>query len=256
MFVCHFERVHIHFIDHQEHRQASKMPEAPEDGPAAETMGKGPTKGKGPARTAKKNKKPTYIPIQDFMAKGDRFNTTSGAYSGAATPDKRAGMGLTDDLLNPGPVRSAIMAALRETRATTEARGVQGSQHLRDPRLKSSSNQLSLTASDATGAECSIVPAAALGPPSSQETPREALHHPTFRECSPVPPGLLKLYAKKISEGAKVRVETDADENLPETMRPAPQNLRYGAYQGQQAPQSRNTPLGSGRLQNSSKSGA
>lgn len=45
-----------------------------------------------------------------------------------------------------------------------------------------------------------------------------------------------------------------ADSFLPENLRPAPQILRYGPFQTQQAHQSRNTPLGSGRLQNASKS--
>lgn len=46
-----------------------------------------------------------------------------------------------------------------------------------------------------------------------------------------------------------------ADDLPPENLRPTPQNLRYGAYQTQQPPQPRNTALGSGRLQNASKSG-
>ncbi|KAL6717259.1 transcriptional regulator [Lecanora helva] len=47
-----------------------------------------------------------------------------------------------------------------------------------------------------------------------------------------------------------------ADENPLENIRPAPQNLRYGPYQNQQTPQNRTTPLGSGRLQNTSKPGS
>jgi len=47
----------------------------------------------------------------------------------------------------------------------------------------------------------------------------------------------------------------DADDFPPENLRPAPQNLRYAPFQTQQTHQSRNTPLGSGRLQNASKSG-
>lgn len=46
-----------------------------------------------------------------------------------------------------------------------------------------------------------------------------------------------------------------ADNFPPENLRPGPQILRYGPFQTQQAHQSRNTPLGSGRLQNASKSG-
>lgn len=47
----------------------------------------------------------------------------------------------------------------------------------------------------------------------------------------------------------------DADTYPPENIRPTPQNMRYGPFQNPPAHQSRNTPLGSGRLQNASKSG-
>ena len=47
----------------------------------------------------------------------------------------------------------------------------------------------------------------------------------------------------------------NADNLSSENMRPNAQNLRYGGYPAQPAPQHRNTPLGSGRLQNTSKIG-
>ena len=47
----------------------------------------------------------------------------------------------------------------------------------------------------------------------------------------------------------------NADNWSSENMRPNAQNLRYGGYPAQPAPQHRNTPLGSGRLQNTSKLG-
>lgn len=50
--------------------------------------------------------------------------------------------------------------------------------------------------------------------------------------------------------------EQKADSWTLENMRPNTQNLRYGGYPAQPAPQHRNTPLGSGRLQNTSKLGA
>ena len=46
-----------------------------------------------------------------------------------------------------------------------------------------------------------------------------------------------------------------ADDSSLENMRPNAQNLRYGGYPAQPAPPNRNTPLGSGRLQNTSKLG-
>lgn len=50
--------------------------------------------------------------------------------------------------------------------------------------------------------------------------------------------------------------EQKADDWPPENLRPNAQNLRYGGYPTQPAPQNRNTPLGSGRLQNTTKLGA
>ena len=50
--------------------------------------------------------------------------------------------------------------------------------------------------------------------------------------------------------------EQQADDCESENMRPNAQNLRYGGYPAQPAPQNRNTPLGSGRLQNTTKLGA
>lgn len=47
-----------------------------------------------------------------------------------------------------------------------------------------------------------------------------------------------------------------ANEDPTENIRPTPQNLRYGTYPSQQGPQNRNPPLGSGRLQNTTKLGA
>lgn len=50
--------------------------------------------------------------------------------------------------------------------------------------------------------------------------------------------------------------EEYANEGPTENIRPTPQNLRYGTYPTQQGPQNRNPPLGSGRLQNTTKLGA
>ena len=54
----------------------------------------------------------------------------------------------------------------------------------------------------------------------------------------------------------QAREEQKADDWPSENMRPSAQNLRYGGYPAQPAPQNRNTPLGSARLQNTTKLGA
>ena len=53
----------------------------------------------------------------------------------------------------------------------------------------------------------------------------------------------------------QIKEEQKADDAPPENLRSNAQNLRYGGYPAQPAPQHRNTPLGSGRLQNASKLG-
>ena len=50
--------------------------------------------------------------------------------------------------------------------------------------------------------------------------------------------------------------EEHANDGPLENIRPTPQNLRYGTYPSQPGPQNRNPPLGSSRLQNTTKLGA
>lgn len=63
-------------------------------------------------------------------------------------------------------------------------------------------------------------------------------------------------YTEEDYELRQAHEEQKADDWPSETMRPNAQNLRYGGYPAQPAPQNRNTPLGSGRLQNTTKLGA
>ena len=56
-------------------------------------------------------------------------------------------------------------------------------------------------------------------------------------------------------EFQQAQEEQKADDWPSENLRPGAQNLRYGGYPAQPAPQNRNTPLGSARLQNTSKLG-
>ena len=63
-------------------------------------------------------------------------------------------------------------------------------------------------------------------------------------------------HTEEIHEVQRAQEEQKADESPSENLRPNAQNLRYGGYPAQPAPQNRNTPLGSGRLQNTSKLGA
>ena len=90
-----------------------------------------------------------------------------------------------------------------------------------------------------------------LAAPPQRVHPAQPVHTPTR-----VPSGLYTQHAFAALKHEEDVTGRNANSHPPENIRPTPQNLRYGGYQSQQAPQSRATPLGSGRLQNASKSGA
>lgn len=72
----------------------------------------------------------------------------------------------------------------------------------------------------------------------------------------PAPDQAIRASARATSGQDITSTEEDANEVPTENIRPTPQNLRYGTYPSQQGPQNRNPPLGSGRLQNTTKLGA
>ena len=88
------------------------------------------------------------------------------------------------------------------------------------------------------------------------EPPQRADLAPSVRTPTRVPCGVYSERAFANLGHGDTWTGMSADRDPPENLRPAPQNLRYGGYQTPQAPQSRAPPLGSGRLQNASKSGA
>lgn len=98
---------------------------------------------------------------------------------------------------------------------------------------------------DASPNSCATVPGF-LPPPDDQDEdifPLE-LHVPATSE-----------HTEDIFEFQRIQEEQKADDWRSENMRVNAQNLRYGGYPAQPAPQNRNTPLGSGRLQNTTKLG-
>lgn len=89
------------------------------------------------------------------------------------------------------------------------------------------------------------------------------LAYPTPPDAQPKDVSLLdsdlSTTSQQMEEHYKLQQEQEeqkADDWPSENMRSNAQNLRYGGYPTQPAPQHRNTPLGSGRLQNTSKIGA
>ena len=70
------------------------------------------------------------------------------------------------------------------------------------------------------------------------------------------PDQAIRVPASATTGGDITSQEENANESPTENIRPTPQNLRYGTYPTQQGPQNRNPPLGSGRLQNTTKLGA
>ncbi len=81
--------------------------------------------------------------------------------------------------------------------------------------------------------------------PATSDAPSPELHIST---TSRIP--------EDIYEFQQGQEEQKADDWPSDNIRPITQNLRYGGYPAQPAPQHRNTPLGSGRIQNTSKLGA
>ena len=72
----------------------------------------------------------------------------------------------------------------------------------------------------------------------------------------PAPDQAIGASARPTSGQNITSTEEYANEVPTENIRPTPQNLRYGTYPSQQGPQNRNQPLGSSRLQNTTKLGA
>ena len=68
--------------------------------------------------------------------------------------------------------------------------------------------------------------------------------------------GTISVHSEEIFAFQRAREEQKADDWSSENMRQNAQNLRYGGYPAQLAPQNRNTPLVTGRLQNTTKLGA
>ena len=75
-------------------------------------------------------------------------------------------------------------------------------------------------------------------------------------EDTPIAGQPIGAFARPNSGQNITSTEEHANEVPTENIRPTPQNLRYGTYPSQQGPQNRNPPLGSSRLQNTTKLGA
>ena len=111
-------------------------------------------------------------------------------------------------------------------------KGING-QHMTEPMCQPGQNQDSMPSSSST-IEQSAYSA------GDHSTPDQAIRAP----------------ASATTEGDITSQEGNANDSPTENIRPTPQNLRYGTYPTQQGPQNRNPPLGSGRLQNTTKLGA
>lgn len=95
--------------------------------------------------------------------------------------------------------------------------------------------------------------------PDDYETAPEPLSPLDHQDKDATPPDSEFPITSEHMEGnyevQRAQEEQKADDWPSENMRPNAQNLRYGGYPAQPAPQNRNTPLGSGRLQNTTKLG-
>ena len=239
-------------------------------------MGEGnpsPKKKTGSARTSKKSKRKNLIRFAEWSEEHEPSTSCSTGV------EKRA-LGVEDgNGTNPESAREAEAKISTAFDVSPEAHTSLDHQ-TRDTSPRNCATAAgSLTPPDAQpkdapplDSDLSTPAAGSLTPPDAQpkdalpldsdlSTPALGSLTPPDPQPSDVPPldSNLSTTSEQMEEHYKLQQEQDeqkADDWPSENMRPNAQNLRYGGYPAQPAPQHRNTPLGSGRLQNTSKIGA
>ena len=181
-----------------------------------------PMKKSGSARTSKKSKRKNLIRFSEWSEEQESLNSSS--------------TGVKEQAQDVDDGNGAIPKSAAEAEA------------------------ISLTASDISpGTLASLDHQTRDTSPNSCATAAGSLSPPIaqLKDAPPLDSGL-STTSEQTAEHHELRqgeVEKKADDCPSENMRPNAQNLRYGGYPAQPAPQHRNTPLGSGRLQNTSKLG-
>ena len=179
-----------------------------------------PKKNSGSARTSKKSKRRNVIRYMDWSAEQNSVDTDS-----TAVQQQAQDIEYTDGS-SPEVAEYAKLAI---------ASGVSPG----SPTSMERQTEVASLDSFATAAEFISLPAGQCKDASSTDSYLSAPSKQTEDEPA-------------LQEDKK---EQKADDLPSENMRPNAQNLRYGGYPTQPAPQHRSTPLGSGRLQSTSKIG-
>ena len=218
-----------------------------------------PQKKTGSARTSKKSKKRNVFRYIDWSEEREYFKSSSTRtqkqaqdveYGNRASPES-PGEAITPTALDnsqqilPFPDHQTSDTSLDECATAAESTSPPDAQCKDAPPL-GSPTFLGLEIRDASLDSC----VTAAGSTSSSDV-----------QCNDVPPPDSRLPTTSEPTGEHYELQQDQEEQKAdswtlENMRPNAQNLRYGGYPTQPAPQHRNTPLGSGRLQNTSKLGA
>ena len=195
-----------------------------------------PKKKTGSARTSKKSKRRNVIRYMEWLGEQKRVKLSpTGVQQQAQDRGELSPRGVLQQILDVEAGGEASPELAGETMIPVASANT--------PRISRSPDYQTRDASP-------DVCATALGPLSS---PNDQYEHAPTPECySPT----IREITESNYEFQRAREEHKADDWPSESMRPNAQNLRYGGYPAQPAPQNRNTPLGSGRLQNTTKLGA
>ena len=181
-----------------------------------------PKKKTGSARTSKKSKRRNVIHYLDWSGEQEPVDS-----SPVKVREQQALVLEIGDEASPEFARDAMVA-------------VPSSASL------GSSPYLDYQTRDAPSENCTAAPGVVPLPDDQDEDACTPEPHPPMTSED----GRGNVEFQRAQEGQK------ADDWPSENMRPNAQSLRYGGYPAQPAPQNRNTPLVSGRLQNTSKLGA
>ena len=191
----------------------------------------------GSARTSKKSRKRNNIRYVDWSAEQESVASSSTVQQQAQHVEH-----------DNGPSPEVPAEAMNSTASDTAP----GSPPILDPQISDSSLESYETAVanlDLQTSDSSL---------KSYETAAREISSPDSRKDAPLPDSPLPVTSEQPEQHHDFhqgQEEEKADDWPSENTRPNTQNLRYGGYPAQPAPQHRNTPLGSGRLQNASKIG-
>ncbi len=222
-----------------------------------------PKKKSGSARTSKKSKRRNVIRYEDWSAEQESVNSSpTGAQKQAQDADDGAlaSLGSTEEATAPVAPEITPEASMDTSPDICDQQQAQDADNGAPASLESTEEATAPVAPETPVATETTPEASMDTSPDICETASGFLSPYDDQDVDAPPPDVhsptTSEHTEETHELQRGQDEQSADESPSENMRPTAQNLRYGGYPAQPAPQNRNTPLGSGRLQNTSKLGA